>query len=105
SASYPSIVVTKMPAKLGGRVRPGHVIAEIDGSPIILLRGSLPAYRDLHEGDSGPDVAQLQTALIRLGYPDFDPSGDFGLSTADALALLYDQLGYSAPTYRRPVKK
>jgi hypothetical protein len=105
SAPYTSVVVTKMMARLGGRVWPGHVIAEIDGRPIVALRGSLPAYRDLHEGDSGPDVAQLQAALIRLGYPDFDPSGFFGLSTADALGLLYHQLGYSAPTYRPPVKK
>jgi len=105
SAPYASVVVTKMIARLGGRVRPGHVIAEIDGRPIILLRGSLPAYRDLREGDSGPDVTQLQTALIRLGYADFDPSGYFGPSTAYALALLYEQLGYSVPTYRKPVKK
>jgi len=105
SAPYSSVVVTKMIARLGGRVQPGHVIAEIDGRPIILLRGSLPAYRDLREGDSGPDVTQLQTALIRLGYADFDPSGYFGPSTAHALALLYEQLGYSVPTYRKPVKK
>ena len=104
SAPYSSVVVTKMIARLGRRVRPGHVIAEIDGSPIILLRGSLPAYRDLHEGDSGPDVTQLQAALIRLGYADFDSSGFFGPSTAYALALLYEQLGYSVPTYRQPVK-
>ena len=105
SAPYSSVVVTKMIARTGGRVRPGHVIAEIDGRPIILLRGSLPAYRDLREGDSGPDVAQLQAALIRLGYADFDLSGFFGPSTADALAVLYEQLGYSVPTYRQPVKK
>jgi len=105
SAPYVTVVVTKMPARLGGRVWPGHVIAEIDGVPIILLRGSLPAYRDLHEGDSGPDVTQLQAALIRLGYADYDPSGFFGFGTADALGLLYEQLGYSPPTYRPPAKK
>jgi peptidoglycan hydrolase-like protein with peptidoglycan-binding domain len=105
SAPYSTVVVTNMPARLGGRVWPGHVIAEIDGRPIVLLRGTLPAYRDLHEGDSGPDVAQLQAALIRLGYADFDPSGFFGPSTAYAVGLLYDHVGYSAPTYRPPAKK
>jgi hypothetical protein len=100
SAPYANVVVTKMAATLGGRVRTGHVIAEIDGRPIVLLRGALPAYRNLHEGDSGPDVAQLQAALIRLGYADFDPSGFFGPSTAYALGLLYENLGYAPPSYR-----
>lgn len=104
SAPYPNVVVTKMAAGPGGRAWPGHVIAEIDGRPIVLLRGTLPPYRDLHEGDSGPDVAQLQTALNRLGYLDFDRSGYFGLGTAGALGLLYEHLGYPAPTYRPPVR-
>jgi hypothetical protein len=105
SAPYPRVVVTKMPARLGGRVWPGHVIAEIDGRPIILLRGTLPAYRDLRVGDSGPDVAQLQAALSKLGYLDNDPSGSFDLGTAGALGLLYEHVGYPAPTYRPPVMK
>lgn len=100
SAPYPTVVVTNMPARLGARVWPGHVMAEIDGRPIVLLRGALPAYRDLHDGDRGPDVAQLQTALNRLGYLDGDPSGSFGLGTAHALGLLYEHVGYPAPTWR-----
>ena len=105
SAPYPRVVVTKMPARLGGRVWPGHVIAEIDGRPIVVLRGTLPAYRDLRVGDSGPDVAQLQAALNKLGYLDNDPPGSFGLGTADALGLLYGHVGYPAPTYRPPATK
>lgn len=105
SAPYPHVVITKMPARLGGRVWPGRVIAEIDGRPIILLRGALAPYRDLREGDSGPDVAQLQAALIRLGYADFDPPGSFGPGTALAVGLLYERLGYAPPTYRPPVRK
>lgn len=102
SAPYPTVVVTNMPTRLGARVWPGHVIAEIDGRPIVLLRGTLPAYRDLHDGDCGPDVAQLQTALNRLGYLDDDPPGSFGLGTADALGLLYEHVGYPAPTWSPP---
>lgn len=105
SAPYASVVVTKMPARSGGRVRSGQVIAEIDGRPILLLRGRFPGYRDLHEGDSGPDVAQLQAALTRLGYADFDSPGFFGPSTAYAIGLLYDHVGYAAPRYRPPGKK
>jgi hypothetical protein len=105
SAPYQSLIVTQMPAKLGSRVRPGHVIIQIDGRPVILLHGTLPAYRDLHEGDSGPDVAELQAALARLGYAVYDESGYFGASTAYALLLLYENLGYAPPTYRPPVRK
>lgn len=105
SAPYPNVVITRMRARLGGRVWPGHVIAEIDGRPIVLLRGQLAPYRDLHEGDEGPDVAQLQAALTRLGYADFDPPGFFGPGTAFAVGLLYERLGYAPPTYRPPVRK
>ena len=101
SAPYSTVTVTRLPVKAGDRVRPGRVIAEIDGRPILLLRGRLPAYRDLHEGDHGPDVTQLQRALESLGYADFDPPGDFGQSTALALLLFYRHLGYEAPVYHR----
>ncbi len=98
-APFRVVTVTKMPVRPGDRVSPGHVIAEVDGRPILLLQGRLPAYRDLHEGDAGPDVAQLQAALERVGYADFDPDGVFGPSTALALLALYRHLGYQAPLY------
>lgn len=101
SAPYATVTLTKMPVKPGDRVSPGHVIAEIDGRPVMLLRGRLPAYRNLHEGDLGPDVAQLQRGLESLGYADFDPPGYFGPSTALALLLFYRHLGYDAPVYHR----
>jgi peptidoglycan hydrolase-like protein with peptidoglycan-binding domain len=105
SAPYRTLVVTGLPAKLGSRAWPGHVLAQVDGRPVILLRGRLPAYRDLREGDTGPDVSQLQAALVGLGYADYDPAGYFGPSTALAIETLYQNLGYSAPRYRPHVKK
>lgn len=99
SAPFATVTVTRLPVKVGDRVRPGRVIAEIDGRPILLLRGRLPAYRDLHEGDHGPDVTQLQRALESLGYADYDPPGEFMLSTALALLLFYRHLGYQAPIH------
>jgi peptidoglycan hydrolase-like protein with peptidoglycan-binding domain len=105
SAPYQTLVVTRLPAKLGARAWPGHVVVQVDGRPVILLRGTLPAYRDLREGDTGPDVSQLQGALTGLGYSDFDPGGYFGPSTALAIQTLYQNLGYSAPLYHPHVKK
>lgn len=103
TAPFSTVTLTRMPEKAGDRVKPGHVIAEIDGRPVILLRGRLPAYRNLHEGDHGPDVSQLQRELLRLGYADYDARGDFGQSTALALLLFYRHLGYDAPIYHRKV--
>lgn len=102
SAPYPTVTVTRLPVRPGDRVRPGQLLAEIDSRPILVLRGRIPAFRDLHEGDQGTDVAQLQRALEGVGYADYDPAGVFGPSTALALLLLYQHLGYQAPVYRGP---
>jgi membrane fusion protein, multidrug efflux system len=99
TAPYATVTITRMPVRSGERVLPGHVLAEVDGRPIVLLQGRLPAYRDLHNSDQGPDVAQLQRALESLGYADFDPDGFFGASTEFALTLFYRNLGYAAPVY------
>src|SRR6266851_1369881 len=104
-APHATVTLTQMPVKPGDRVRPGQVIAQVDGRPVMLLRGRLPAYRNLHEGDHGPDVAQLQRALQGLGYADFDSPGYFGKSTALALLLFYRHLGYDAPVYHRRLRR
>jgi peptidoglycan hydrolase-like protein with peptidoglycan-binding domain len=57
----------------------GHVIGRggtlwrIDDLPVVLMYGSVPAYRALEEGvGDGPDVTELNENLIDLG---FDPYG------------------------------
>jgi hypothetical protein len=53
----------------GQVVRRGHRLYEVDGSPVILLYGPRPEWRDLFLGVApGPDVAQLDANLIALGY-------------------------------------
>jgi hypothetical protein len=53
----------------GQVVRRGHRLYEVDGSPVILLYGPRPEWRDLFLGvTAGPDVAQLDANLIALGY-------------------------------------
>lgn len=105
AAPFSSMIVTKMPVRAGDVVRPGRAVAEVDGQPILLLRGRLPPYRDLHEGDQGPDVSQLQRALESLGYAIFDAPGYFGPSTSFAVLLFYQHLGYTAPLYHPPRTK
>lgn len=81
----------------GQVIRPGHVLYRVDESPVVLLRGSVPAYRSLSIGASGTDVAQLSTDLVKLGYAtraQLTPgSADFGSATAAAVEKLQAAVG------------
>ena len=56
----------------GAVVTRGRALYRVDGKPVPLLYGRLPAWRDLSVGvDDGPDVRQLEQNLVALGYdPD-----------------------------------
>lgn len=60
----------------GTAVEQGNVLFEIDGEPVVALYGEVPAYRTMRDLRSdnmtGADVAQLEAALVALGY---DPDG------------------------------
>lgn len=63
-------VVTGVLKQDDDSVLPGDELALVEGSPVIALRGRLPAYRDLRPGMSGPDVAQLHDAMrFQLSLP------------------------------------
>lgn len=59
--------VTWLPA-VGQVVAQGQVLYQVDGAPVVLLYGSAPAWRALASGTTGADVAQLNHALVALGY-------------------------------------
>lgn len=88
-------VVTATPCVPGSPVAPGTVLVEVNGRPVFALPGAFPFYRDLTEGDRGPDVQQLQDALRALGnaIPERE-SGAFGSRTARAALTLYANAGY-----------
>jgi peptidoglycan hydrolase-like protein with peptidoglycan-binding domain len=91
-------VVTKIFRPVGSTVEAGNVVVEVAGRPLFVLRGSVPAYRNLLFGESGTDVAQLQAGLETLGYSvGDDTDGVFGAGTASAVAAYYTALGYSVP--------
>ncbi|MHA5047930.1 peptidoglycan-binding protein [Streptomyces sp. SD15] len=95
SAEGATAVVTKLPVEAGDKVKAGQVLVEISGRPVFVLRGSLPAYRDLKPGAKGDDVKQLQRALSDLGFGSgTDTSGEFGAGTQSALASFYTSIGY-----------
>jgi multidrug efflux pump subunit AcrA (membrane-fusion protein) len=49
--------------EVGARIGCGGVLYRVDDSPVLLLCGAMPAYRDVHEGDAGRDVRQLNRNL------------------------------------------
>jgi hypothetical protein len=55
--------------KVGGVFREGDVLYRVDATPVILLKGTTPAWRELGKwGQTGADVQQLNAALVALGY-------------------------------------
>jgi hypothetical protein len=81
----------------GDKVDCGDVLYRVDGNPVLLLCGGVPVYRSMSEGESGPDVEQLNANLVHLGYAtssQLDPASDFfGSETARALERLQSRLG------------
>ena len=84
-------VVTYVP-KEGTVISFGQVLFAIDNKPVILLEGTTPFYRTLDlNSNPGPDILQLEEALIYLGYAaeDFIPDETFDETTSNMLNNLY----------------
>ena len=75
----------------------GQVLYRVDGAPVVLLYGHVPAYRSLSAGMTGGDVRELNRDLVAMGYAtraELDPSSSyFSLGTAYALDRLQARLG------------
>ena len=88
----------------GQVIRQGQVLYKTDnGSPVVLLYGSVPAWRALYEGDTGQDVSQLNHDLVALGYArraDVVSLGwdYYSWETAYGVQLLEEHLGVAWPT-------
>ena len=84
-------VVTFVP-KEGTIINFGELLFAVDNKPVILVEGETPFYRTLDlNSDPGPDVFQLERALVFLGYAaeDFVPDETFDETTSNMLNALY----------------
>src|SRR5438270_6643854 len=75
--------------RVGAEIDRGATLWRVNNLPVVLMYGSVPAYRTLSEGvPAGPDVTELNRNLIDLGY---DPNRaitdaeDFSEATAAAV--------------------
>ena len=88
----------------GAVIRQGHVLYKTDnGSPVALLYGSVPAWRDLSEGLTGQDVSQLNHDLVALGDADradivAEGWDYYSWETAVGVENLETHLGVSSPS-------
>ena len=88
---------------VGQVIGQGRVLYRVDnGSPVVLLYGGVPAWRDLAEGVTGADVSQLNHDLVALGdaaRSEISAAGwdYFSWETADGVQKLEEHLGVSAP--------
>ena len=98
SAAEGSTIITRLVGKAGDEVSEGDVLIEVAGRPVIALQGDLPVFRNLVPSLEGPDVRQLEDALVRLGYDPGDVDGKYTATTASAVEKLYRDLGYAPVT-------
>jgi hypothetical protein len=87
----------------GRVIRQGQALYRTgNGSPVVLLYGSVPDWRNLVEGVSGADVSQLNHDLVELGFADHTDIAAVGWDyysqeTAYAVQRLEEHLRVSFP--------
>jgi peptidoglycan hydrolase-like protein with peptidoglycan-binding domain len=84
--------VTALPAP-GSMVKRGEALYRVDNTPVVLLYGSLPAYRALSPGTQGADVQQFEQNLYDLGYRGFTVDEKYSDTTATAAKKWQKTLG------------
>jgi multidrug efflux pump subunit AcrA (membrane-fusion protein) len=93
----------------GRVIRQGQALYRVDNaSPVVLLYGSVPAWRTLDEGLTGADVTQLNHDLVALGYADSSDISALGWDyfsweTAYGVEQLESALGVSSPPGSLPL--
>ncbi len=74
----------------GQVVRRGQALYAVDGDPVVLLYGAVPAWRAFGPGMApGRDVAQLNANLRALGYGDAAVLGDAFTDSTERAVLAY----------------
>lgn len=91
-------VVTDV-VEAGDTIEQGDVLYRVNGEPVVVMYGDVPAYRSLRDTSdnmTGDDVLQLEEALVALGY---DPNSlasvddEFTSYTATMVERWQDDLG------------
>jgi hypothetical protein len=84
--------LTWLPAA-GATVARGKPVFRVNELPVPLIYGTVPLYRVLRSGLSGPDVKQFEQNLAALGYRGFTVDDEFTSATASAVREWQADLG------------
>lgn len=90
----PGGTFTSLPTP-GAQIADGAVALVAAGRPVFTFAGALPGYRDITVGVSGPDVRQLQEALVRMGIDPGRTDGFYDARSAAAVATFYERSGWA----------
>jgi multidrug efflux pump subunit AcrA (membrane-fusion protein) len=88
-----SDVVTRAPVRRQ-RLVAGRVAMAVDGRPVFVFPGAVPMHRDLVPGDAGPDVLQLERALVGFGLSPGPVDGRYDGATEGAVSSFYLSRGW-----------
>lgn len=84
----------------GAIVGQGQSFYSVDGVPVVLFVGEVPAYRELStDSDNGADIRQLEENLVALGYAtteDLTIDEEFDADTEAAVELWEESLAVEA---------
>ena len=95
--------LTSLPSP-GQVIKQGQAIYDVDnGSPVVLLYGTVPGWRTLDVGVSGADVSQLNHDLVALGdasASQLSSAGwdQFSSATEAGVKTMQSALGISSPS-------
>ncbi len=88
-------IITRLPVAKGEVLNEGDVVVEVAGRPVFVLEGELPAFRSLTPTLDGPDVRQLEEALVRLGLDPGTVDDVYTTQTEAAVSTLYRNAGFT----------
>lgn len=86
-------IITRAPER-DAVLQEGDVVMEVSGRPVFVFEGALPTFRPLGPGDTGPDVKQLEAALVRLGTFTGQADEVYDDATEAAIDQFYGIKGY-----------
>jgi len=87
-------IITQVHKAPGDDLNEGDAVIEVAGRPLFVMEGELPVFRSLGPGVEGPDVQQLEEALVRLGYSPGAVDEVYDNGTEEAVVAFYRAAGY-----------
>lgn len=88
-------VVTSVGASESEAYDSGDVLYTVGDTPVVLVEGDVPFWRDLTEGSRGEDVRQVERVLAQRGA-DLDPDTVWDAATTSAVRDWQAELGAPA---------